>query len=93
MEPVRKIMRGKGNYFEATVEKILPDEKVRPADFASRRRGLIIPAAVMAPNILLDTDFRLLRRLWWPASQGMWASQRHASRWEILLVMPADRLA
>jgi hypothetical protein len=28
VEPVRRIMAGKGNYFEASVEKILPDEQV-----------------------------------------------------------------
>ena len=29
VEPVRRTMRGKGNYFEASVETILPDENVR----------------------------------------------------------------
>jgi hypothetical protein len=28
VEPVRRIMAGKGNYFEASVERILPDEQV-----------------------------------------------------------------
>lgn len=37
MEPVRKILRGKGNYFEATVEKILPDEKVESTVIAVGR--------------------------------------------------------
>lgn len=33
VEPVRRILRGKGNYFEATVEQILPDEKAVVACF------------------------------------------------------------
>lgn len=28
VEPIRKIMSGKGNFFEAVCEQILPDEKV-----------------------------------------------------------------
>lgn len=28
VEPVRKVLRGKGNYFEACVEQIFPEEKV-----------------------------------------------------------------
>jgi NADH:ubiquinone reductase (non-electrogenic) len=33
VEPVRRIMAGKGNYFEASVEKILPDEQAVVACF------------------------------------------------------------
>ena len=89
VEPVRRIIAGKGNYFEASVEKILPDEQVGlrphwqlpPGRQAGLWRKLASTNTCTAPQPMPTCrGSHVICRLWWRASHVMWASQRPASR-------------